>query len=245
MSKAPAFQLYAADFYMDVADWSNEEIGIYFRLLMCEWVNGPLPNDISRLSRISSCGAKKFQKTFSKIQTKFTQNGEGFLINERLEKTRQEQDNYRKSQQESGKRGAEKRWKKDGDPSGDPITKPNGRNIALQSSPPTPKKEKYIKRNSTEKMLLSDGVKEILDLLNEERNALAGKEVRAITTDKQIKARLTDKDKPRTVYECLRVIETKAGHVKEGKLDIEYFHPSTLFGPDNFEKYSDQSELKR
>ena len=243
--KAPAFQMYAADFYVDVADWSNEEIGIYFRLLMCEWVNGPLEDDPVRLARIASCGTKKFQKTFAKIKTKFALNGEGFLINERLEKTRQEQDNYRKSQQESGKRGAEKRWGVCSDPIGDPISKPNSQNIALQSSPPTPKKEKYIKRNSTEKMLLGDGVKEILDCLNEHRNELVGKEVRAITTDKLIKARLTDKDKPHTVYECLRVIETKAIHVRVGKLDIEYFHPSTLFGKEKFEKYIDQSELMR
>ncbi len=51
MSKAPAFQLYAADFYMDTNTWSIEEIGIYTRLLFSEWVNGPLPNDETRLAR--------------------------------------------------------------------------------------------------------------------------------------------------------------------------------------------------
>ena len=39
MGKTPAFQLYAADFYMDTNSWSIDEIGIYTRLLFSEWVN--------------------------------------------------------------------------------------------------------------------------------------------------------------------------------------------------------------
>jgi len=244
--KAPAFQLYASDFLVDTLDWSATQVGIYFRLLMYEWVNGSIPNDCIRMARISGIDVGNFKKCYLQdIEKKFTVNSGGELINARLEKTRQEQDNYRKSQSESGKRGAEKRWKKDSEPNSDPIDEPNSENIALQSSPPTLKKEKYIKRNSTEKILLSDGVKEVLDLLNEKRDELVGKKVKAITTDKQIKARLTDKIKPRTVYECLRVVDVKALHVKEGKLDIEYFQPSTLFGKDNFEKYLNQTELMR
>ncbi len=46
--KAPAFQLFAADALVDTASWTVDEVGIYFRLLMTEWVNGPLPNDEAR-----------------------------------------------------------------------------------------------------------------------------------------------------------------------------------------------------
>lgn len=142
MFKAPAFQLYAADFYMDTNGWTPEEIGIYFRLLMHEWVSGGLPNDPKRLASISQCSYKKFQFGWEIIQKKFIQNGNGLLINKRLEIARQEQEEYRESQIESGKRGAERRWKgrikKDskpnGDPIGDPIGDPNGEKMALQSS---------------------------------------------------------------------------------------------------------------
>jgi len=48
-NKAPAFQLYAADFYMDTVGWSATEVGAYFRLLMHEWINGPLPDSMMQL----------------------------------------------------------------------------------------------------------------------------------------------------------------------------------------------------
>lgn len=134
MGKPPAFQLYAADFYMDTAGWSAEEVGIYFRLLMHEWVNGPLPNDEARLARIAGCDKNRFKKRFAIISSKFIKNDANLLYNRRLEEVRLEQENYRKSQSLAGKAGAEKRWKKDSEPNGDPIGDPNGQNIALQSS---------------------------------------------------------------------------------------------------------------
>lgn len=135
MNKPPAFQFYAADFDMDTNTWTNEEVGVYLRLLMSEWVNGPLPEDPSKLSKISRVGTKKFKKIFSSISHKFIKNGGGFLINKRLESEREKLNNFLKSQSESGKKGAKKRWKKHGKPNGDPIAdpngKPNGEKIAL------------------------------------------------------------------------------------------------------------------
>ena len=55
MNKPPAFQLYAADFYMDTLGWTNEMVGFYFRLLMAQWVNGYIPNDLEKLARIGGC----------------------------------------------------------------------------------------------------------------------------------------------------------------------------------------------
>ena len=132
--KPPAFQLYAADFYMDVSGWTNEEVGTYFRLLMHSWVNGPLPNDMGELSRITQSSAKKFTNKWQKLSTKFTLNGDGKYINTRLEQTREEQANYRESLSEAGKKGAKKRWGKGGDLNNHPNNHPNGKNIALQSS---------------------------------------------------------------------------------------------------------------
>jgi len=112
VSKAPAFQLYAADFYMDTVGWSCEEIGLYFRLLMAEWVNGPLPDDPVRLSKTCQISLKKFQVNFILLAPKFVKKEGGFLINERLEKTRQEQMQFSELQREKGAKSAKKRWGK-------------------------------------------------------------------------------------------------------------------------------------
>lgn len=154
MSQPPAFQLYAADFYMDTISWTNEEIGIYFRLLMCEWVNGPLPFEAKKLQKISQIGVKKWHKRWQIVGEKFKLNGDGKLINERLERVREEQLVYLQSQSESGKRGVEAKKKrgiypfnKSSDPSStassDPSSDPATQNQALQSSS-SYKKEKDI-----------------------------------------------------------------------------------------------------
>lgn len=138
MAKAPAFQLYASDFDMDTASWDNEEVGIYFRLLMYQWVNGSIPSDIKRLSKISRMGQKRFQNRWQIISQKFQKKNENELVNPRMEKTREEQDNYRKLQSEAGKRGVEKKREMGlypfNDPSSNPSTDPSTEKQALQSS---------------------------------------------------------------------------------------------------------------
>jgi len=165
MSNPPAFQLYASDFYMDTVDWDNDEIGIYFRLLMAEWVNGPLDNSIHRLAKIAKLSPKKFQKKWQKVSLKFHENGDKKLINRRLEEVREKQENYKKSQQESGKKGAERRWGKDSNPNGNLISEPNSENIALQSS--SSLKEKEIKKEKEKTDHFSDKAKEFLDEIND------------------------------------------------------------------------------
>jgi len=110
MNKPPAFQIYAQDFDMDTATWENDEVGAYLRLLFYEWINGCLPNNIYKLSKIVRESEKKFRGKWENLSTKFILNGNGLLINKRLEETRQSQLKYRESQSEKGKRSAEKRW---------------------------------------------------------------------------------------------------------------------------------------
>lgn len=62
--KAPAFQLYASDFYMDTTGWTATQVGIYFRLLMSEWVNGFVPNNIEALARIAQVDPGNFTKSW-------------------------------------------------------------------------------------------------------------------------------------------------------------------------------------
>ena len=102
MTGPPAFQLYAADFDIDTNTWTNEEVGIYFRLLLSEWVNGPLPNDEVKLARIARMSSKRFSFRFQNIRHKFTQNGDGKLINRRMEEEREKQTIWRKKSSFSG-----------------------------------------------------------------------------------------------------------------------------------------------
>ena len=44
MSKSPAFQFYAADFMIGIMGMSDEEVGIYIKMLATQWLHGSLPN---------------------------------------------------------------------------------------------------------------------------------------------------------------------------------------------------------
>lgn len=115
MGEAPAFQLYAADFYMDTASWTVAEVGAYFRLLMHEWVNGPLPSDMASLARIAGISdARTLYKMWSTtVGKKFTTTDGNLLINRRLEEERGKQHKRRELQAQKGRSGAKKRWGND------------------------------------------------------------------------------------------------------------------------------------
>ena len=97
---------------MDTNDWTNEEIGVYLRLLLHEWVNRDLPDDRQKLAKIAKISPKKFSTVFTNIRHKFSENGNGNLINKRLEEEREKQDKWLKGQSEHGKKGADIRWGK-------------------------------------------------------------------------------------------------------------------------------------
>ncbi len=135
MSKAPAFQLYAADFYMDTAGWSATEVGAYFRLLLHEWVSGPLPDDMTALSRIAGVDRKTMGKFWSSCMgKKFSQNAEGAWENSRLELTRTEQVEHREKLIESGRKGGLKTQETRREQPSEASSKASSENKALQSS---------------------------------------------------------------------------------------------------------------
>jgi uncharacterized protein YdaU (DUF1376 family) len=110
MKSPPAFQFYAADFDTATSTWELDEVGLYIRLLSYQWINGKLPNDPRKLSKIARISPKKFSNLFQIVSKKFISDGNGNIFNLRLEKVRQEQTKYRESQSKHGKRGADKRW---------------------------------------------------------------------------------------------------------------------------------------
>lgn len=99
--KPPAFQFYAADFLVGTSTMTNEEVGIYIRLLCHQWDKGFVAKD--KASRI--VGAKIPADVLNKFADS---NGE--LRNERLENERKKQSEYREQQSQRGKAGADARW---------------------------------------------------------------------------------------------------------------------------------------
>ena len=141
--KAPAFQLYAADFYMDTASWTCNQIGAYIRLLMYEWINGALPPELSHLSRIAGIDIRNMQKMWSAVLAKkFILDDANMLVNPRLEIEREKQYNYRKSQEESGRRGGKITQEKRRNIPSEPSSEPSSEKQALQSSSSSLKKRK-------------------------------------------------------------------------------------------------------
>lgn len=101
-NKSPAFQFYVQDFLMGTLEFSAEEVGGYIRLLCHQWDKGGLPNDDKKLIQLSGLRTK----TLPAVKQKFTAGTDGLLRNDRLEKVRAEQKEYRDKQ----KARAEKRW---------------------------------------------------------------------------------------------------------------------------------------
>lgn len=147
MSKAPAFQLYAADFYTDTVSWTATEVGAYFRLLMHEWINGPLPTSIVKLARIAGVDPRNMQKMWSlELAKKFITDDAGLYINVRLEQTRSEQRKRLEIQRNKGKSGAEKRWHQDIAPA-IAQAQPNDSSSSSSSSSSSLKKKRRVVRD--------------------------------------------------------------------------------------------------
>jgi uncharacterized protein YdaU (DUF1376 family) len=112
MAKNPAFQMYAADFLTDTSHWEADEVGVYTRLLLTQWINGNLPADMNRLARIAGTSVDVMTKIWLVIGCKFVDDGNGNLINPRLEKSRSDKEAYLRLQSEKGKKSAAARKNK-------------------------------------------------------------------------------------------------------------------------------------
>lgn len=103
-NKSPAFQFYVQDFLMGTLEFTAEQVGGYIRLLCHQWDKGGLPDDDKKLMQLSGMKAKALPE----VKVKFMRNDDGQLRNVRMEKVRDEQQEYRQKQKER----AEKRWNK-------------------------------------------------------------------------------------------------------------------------------------
>ncbi len=138
VNKPPAYQHYARDWLVDTAPLSLEEQGAYQRLLDHEWIEGPMVDNEVELARRISVSVKRFKKVWAGIGRFFVRGEDGKLRNPRLEHERESQEQYRRSQSELGRRGAEKRWhgpgagERHGGRDSDRHSGANSRGVALQ-----------------------------------------------------------------------------------------------------------------
>jgi uncharacterized protein YdaU (DUF1376 family) len=105
MAKAPAFQFYASDFLTDTQSWEAFEVGVYIRLLSNQWVNGSLPSDLKRLSRIAGCEYQEMEKAWVILGFKFLDKNDGTIINQKLESVRADKNRFIEKQHQNGLKG--------------------------------------------------------------------------------------------------------------------------------------------
>jgi uncharacterized protein YdaU (DUF1376 family) len=104
-NKAPAFQFYPADFISDelVQIMSNEEVGVYVKMLCSDWINGGLPSNKAVLCRMFNCDQTALDMCLSSFVLKSDR-----YFNKRLIKERKKQAQYRQKQSKN----AQSRWNK-------------------------------------------------------------------------------------------------------------------------------------
>lgn len=102
-NKPPAFQLYAQDFLTGVVYLTNEEIGIYVKMLCKQWTDGKIP-----IARLHFLVGKSWGDLSDELKNKF-KTEDVFLFNERLEIERKKMCEKSKK----AKKSAQARWNND------------------------------------------------------------------------------------------------------------------------------------
>ncbi len=108
------FPFYTKNFQLSrkVKRMSNEQIGMYLKLLIYQWEDGEIPSDIEEIAFICGCNAGAMATAWKKISPCFEPRNNG-LANPFLEEVRTEQEKRMKRLSNAGKVGAEARWGKD------------------------------------------------------------------------------------------------------------------------------------
>lgn len=134
MSRSPAFSFYPKDFYLDTAHLTAEEVGVYVRLLMRQWVE-PLTENREDLSRIAGLSLTRFTRVWKRVSAHFPPHPAvpGAVANPRLEDERAKQLARSSERRKAGKTGADLRWHRDGTGDGPAMHLPIANYIANDS----------------------------------------------------------------------------------------------------------------
>jgi uncharacterized protein YdaU (DUF1376 family) len=115
MSKQPFMPLFFGDLLGSTGEWRGEEVSLYLTLLGYEWSIGDLPSEPDRLATLVRWDRKLFDRCWAQVSEKFVLQA-GRLVNPRLEEHRERAREISAKNAESGKRGAELRWRKNAAP---------------------------------------------------------------------------------------------------------------------------------
>src|SRR5690606_19847019 len=99
LKEAPSFSLYAEDFLTGVMYLTNEEIGVYIKMLCKQWTDKKIPK-----KRLGLLVGLEWEKLSDELKSKFEDKGE-YVVNTRLEKERERKENYLNKQRQNGKMG--------------------------------------------------------------------------------------------------------------------------------------------
>lgn len=108
MITSPAFQVYVQDFLLGTLDFTAEETGGYFLLLLHQWDKGFIPNNEKKIKKLS----KLSKKALPTVLQKFVIGEDGNLRNLRLEIERDKQLLNREKAVQAGIKSGEVRKKK-------------------------------------------------------------------------------------------------------------------------------------
>lgn len=104
MPELPYAPFYFSDWLGDtkVRRMTYEERGVYFELLANSWQE-PIPADLNEVAHLLGIPRRKLDSLWKKVGACWVSDGNGSLLNPRLERERAKQ----KGQQKAGKRRAE------------------------------------------------------------------------------------------------------------------------------------------
>ena len=110
-NKSPAFQFYPKEFLSSskVIAMSATERGAYITLLSVQWLDGSLPNDLPALARLSGVAPKPFARMWPHNLARCFVLKNGHFVNERLERERKKQAEFRQRQATNSAKGWDSR----------------------------------------------------------------------------------------------------------------------------------------
>ena len=110
--KAPAFQFYPRDWLSDPvqACMSAAGAGAYIRLLCYCWLNETIPGESGALARLAGMSPKEWARVSDEVLAAFRADGSAFR-HDRLDRIRSEHATSSSERSQSGRRGAQLRWK--------------------------------------------------------------------------------------------------------------------------------------
>lgn len=103
----PYMRLWVSDLQADLLNMglTDEEFGVYMRLLLVAWKEGSIPLDMKQRARKVAASPARLQKLWPALESKWISDGNGGLVNPRQEREREEATEAHARRVAAGKKG--------------------------------------------------------------------------------------------------------------------------------------------